>query len=77
MRARDIKSMLDRQRDEWNRIYNHSKALDAGLVLSVLNDLQSAIDRNTPIAEGDYAGMISCYGSDKLKDHVFKKETQG
>jgi hypothetical protein len=73
MNKKQTIEMLEQQATVWNKIYTESKAKDAGLVLSVIESLLQAVKTGNGFAEGEYSGMVSCYGSEQLLDSVFKK----
>lgn len=65
---------LKAQAAVWEDYYTASKAVDAALVASVLQDILDAMRCGYNVPESVHCGMLSCYGSKQLKDHVFKKE---
>lgn len=76
MNKKQTIAMIEAQCVEWDNLYTVSKAKDAGLVLSVLESVLHAMKTGNGFSQGEYAGMLACYGSDDLKDMVFPKYTK-
>ena len=75
MNKKQLVKLLEQQAAAWHKLYVDSKATDAALVESVIQDMLCAVNNpNTAPVDGQYAGMVACYGSDQLRDHVFHRK---
>lgn len=75
MNKKQLVKLLEQQAVAWHKLYVDSKAKDAALVESVIEDMLVAVNNpETAPVDGQYVGMVACYGSDQLRDHVFPKK---
>lgn len=74
MTAAQICAMLESQSAIWHRLYENTKAQDAALVASAIDDLLRTIWSGVYLDTSAYCGMASCHGSAALVAHLFPKK---